>query len=578
MKKRYVITASCAVIVALLAGCAQVQAILGGGVAQVIEKFSPTDEANTLLRMALQSSYPNAEGVKEAIAAGADLNELGATLPAPLIYCGKYVLAENMVHNISGVEIAELLLQGGADPNHTNSVGTTLLMECAGASNGQFGSGYEALLHLLLDYEADVQLTDMRGYTALDYAVSYATSETVRTLLDHGATVSDQTIQLALYTEESIKIRSLLEKYLEAGGAPQINPILISAAQGDSEAVIAKLQAELPENILDPLVNLVVSYCNADAVKSLQAAYPALDLNSDSHKASAYIAGNFDAIKLFSELGYIFNLDGLKAALYYNQSEMAQYFLQCGALDGYVPPNNTDGFPWEVFDNLLQYPAKFGDIELLDSLIALGYPLNEASMFTAINAAIAGDQLETVKYFLNKGYNPNFQYDDNGTIFDTACVKGSIEIIQYLLNQGTELEGHPEYLVSASGNVDATRCLLEHGAKPNGIGKLRESESALIAAIRYGNYAVIQALLEHGADINMVIGDATYATTAIHEAARAPSTRILQCMIDQGADVNVLNSRGDTPLDVAINTGNKANEKILRATEAVESHKDSAGS
>lgn len=545
---------------------------------QVIEKLSPTGDANSQLRMALQSSYPNTEGVKEAITAGADLNDLGPLLPPPLIYCGKYVIAENMVHNMSGIEIAELLLQGGADPDHTNSVGTTLLMECAGASGGQFGPGYEALLRLLLQSGADVTPTDMRGYTALDYAVSYATSQTVNDLLKYGATISDQTIQLALCSGDSIRIRILLEKYLGAGKTPHIDATLLSAVQGDSEKVIATLQGGLSEDILNPLTNLVVSYCNVDAVKSLQMTFPTLNLNDDSYKTSAYIAGNFEVIKYFFDLGYIFNLDGLNAALYYNQPEMAQYFLQCGALDNYTPPSETNGMPWEVFDNLLYYPAQFGDIKLLDSLLARGYPTNEASMFTAINAAIAEDQLETVKYFLDKGYNPNFRYGDNGTVFDTACAKGNIEIIQYLLDQGANLDGHSEYLVSVSRNVEATRCLLEHGAQPNGNGELRESQSALVAAIRYGNYAVIQALLEYGVDINMVIGDTTYATTAIHEAARAPSTRILQCIIDQGADANVLNSRGETPLDVAINAGNKANEKILRAAGAMESPKDSTDS
>jgi len=62
---------------------------------------------------------------------------------------------------------------------------------------------------------------------------------------------------------------------------------------------------------------------------------------------------------------------------------------------------------------------------------------------------------------------------------------------------------------------------------------------------------VIRALLRAGADVNACSG--VMRATALHMAARRGHVEIARALLDSGAAVNVLDRKGDTPLQRAIN-------------------------
>ncbi len=77
------------------------------------------------------------------------------------------------------LEIAERLLIHGADANlMTSALGATPLMAAADS---------RAMVDLLISNGADVHRTDMRGWTALYYAISDGRLEKMKSLLTHGA-------------------------------------------------------------------------------------------------------------------------------------------------------------------------------------------------------------------------------------------------------------------------------------------------------------------------------------------------------------------------------------------------------
>ena len=93
--------------------------------------------------------------------------------------------------NIYGSEIVKLLLENNADVNLTDKIGFTALMLAAKYSNTE--SSLETV-KLLLEKGANINLINKYGWTALMWAVQYSNSssnlETVKLLLEKGANVN----------------------------------------------------------------------------------------------------------------------------------------------------------------------------------------------------------------------------------------------------------------------------------------------------------------------------------------------------------------------------------------------------
>ena len=101
------------------------------------------------------------------------------------------------------------------------------------------------------------------------------------------------------------------------------------------------------------------------------------------------------------------------------------------------------------------------------------------------------------------------------------------------------------------GNVEVVQALLNHGADVNKSDK--HGKTALFAAAGQGNAEVVQALLSHGADVNksFVLGK-----TALHAAVEQGNVEVVQALLSHGADVNKSDADGFTALHTAARQGN----------------------
>jgi ankyrin repeat protein len=73
--------------------------------------------------------------------------------------------------------------------------------------------------------------------------------------------------------------------------------------------------------------------------------------------------------------------------------------------------------------------------------------------------------------------------------------------------------------------------------------------------------AVIDVLIQHGADINQVSG--VGGMTPLHMAARRGTVGIAEALLDAGADIEAQDKNGETPLRRAVNCGQEQLVRLL---------------
>lgn len=89
-------------------------------------------------------------------------------------------------------------------------------------------------------------------------------------------------------------------------------------------------------------------------------------------------------------------------------------------------------------------------------------------------ASIEYENLEMIKYLLEKGADINVKNEDGSTALMTASMYGNLEIIKYLIENGAD--------INSKDNDDST---------------------ALIYASKWGNLETVEYLVKNGADINI---------------------------------------------------------------------------
>ena len=178
-----------------------------------------------------------------------------------------------------------------------------------------------------------------------------------------------------------------------------------------------------------------------------------------------------------------------------------------------------------------------------------------------VAAANAGD-LETVQRLIDGGADPN-SVDQHGM---GPLLTFNPEVTNYLLQHGADPdlqrnENISPVLVGVSSNLECVRLMLEAGADVNRASD-HNGETALHAAAGDNCVAVVQLLLEHGADPNARTkpGMKTYALwrdarvrgeTPLHRAAAWGSPEVIQLLLDAGADPTLRDANQDTPLSWA---------------------------
>jgi ankyrin repeat protein len=497
---------------------------------------------------------------------------------------------------IAATPFLRYLLDSGASPDIAYG-STTLLMCASGAHENIDNPGFGKML---VDYGADVNLKDDDGMTALDYAVRDGTDSSISYILQENPTITEKTLDLARGNNTvgghnyiiAKKIFGMAEKQGLGYGKHKIFGL---AALGKTDELIAAIEAQGGGHDED-IPFYAAACCKPKALEYFVGQGFGLTQEDESGNTLLWIAastGNLDVVKYLVKNGADLDFsryesyddDPLKIAVGNDHIDVVKYLLKEGAKFNINEALGYDGFEGDakstqiIPSDSIEYAASNGNMEMIHLLEGSGYPMDKNAYYRALKLAIIYNQMDTAKYFLEKGADPNYtdtRFADNTPILEICARYGSLEALKLLQKHGATIKSkNSEALAAAvdSGSYDMAKHLLENGMDVNAhfvYSDGSESDTPWMAASRGGYLDIIKLLLEHGADIND-------RGTAMITCYSNGSGRITKYLIDRGADVNLQQADGDTALHVAALNHRTENAKLLLAAGADPSLKNDEG-
>ncbi len=235
----------------------------------------------------------------------------------------------------------------------------------------------------------------------------------------------------------------------------------------------------------------------------------------------------------------------------------------------------------------LHLASKEGQTQMVDFLISHKAAVNGRDHLGRTplhHAALGWKNEETIQYLLDKRARVNAADHKGITPLYLASVSGRPQAVELLINRGAKVNpvSGPAPLMGAvsTGHEEVVRVLLAHEANVHGSGSSPRTPLHVAAEKGYtriaelllehkadpqrkdntGNspvyYAayndhprVMEILFDHGVDVNLTIPQGTL----LHLAAEKGHAATADLLIEKNARLEAKNSRGEKPLDVAIN-------------------------
>ncbi len=207
--------------------------------------------------------------------------------------------------------------------------------------------------------------------------------------------------------------------------------------------------------------------------------------------------------------------------------------------------------------------CRLGDLPMLQSLVD-AHALDESEL---LRIASSFGQVPIVSFLLERGEASVAAVDADGWTPLLLAVNGFhgcnsapyCEVVSLLATSGADVNGVNAHNDSAimmavvGQQYEVVHALLDNGADPNMLSAWCDSDdmtSPTVYAAGRRELRMLELLVRYGGRIDVSVGDSE--TTAFHMAAIMGNIPNLEFMLQKGVDINLQDTNGDTALHCAI--------------------------
>jgi len=526
---------------------------------------------------------------------------------------GNDALAVAVRHNNPAA--VKFLLENKFDPNGLMipKEGETHLMYAA-------GKGMADVVKILIEKGADVEKTSVCGFTALTYASVSKVGSVVDIIIEKAKAGNKDNETTAMIYAIIADNEYMVSKLIKRGCDPNIKYRPIDGNKFYESDMPGRLFEQIVNNgiIAEREMTPLVAACasgRTNIVKTLVSGGAKVDLVSKGCHTPLMISLNyeqFDIAKYLIEKGADVNAKNargetpLMIAAFLGNTEIVKSLIERGAdiecvdskgksapyiafcsgneelLDIFVKKgvdmSKVVNSNPDRFSNPLEQAIESENIPLLKSLIKMGVRLNAKSEFnhTPLSAAARSGNYEIAKLLIDTGADVNLVTgsDSNyapATALDSALEAGNDEIIKLLFERGHKFDKDKFEKYGKNQYHNYTKLLCELGfrepryysTKPWNIKgfpeRLRKTiNGAYYTGDRRNKSEIIMDTLPPVPKEDVDVRDKSGNTALLYLAREQSQEQTLKLLIENHADVNAQNNDGETPLSIAIYTGNTA--------------------
>lgn len=185
-------------------------------------------------------------------------------------------------------------------------------------------------------------------------------------------------------------------------------------------------------------------------------------------------------------------------------------------------------------DTALIAASKQGHLSVVTFLVEHGaiVDLRNIRNETPLLKAARGGHLDCVKYLIEQGAEVNIEDIDGRSPLMWACHENQYEVVSYLIDKNADL-----------AKEDKNRF------------------EPLTFAAWNGHVAIAKLLLDSGAPFSSNFAE----NGALYNAISRNIDQVVKIFLEKGIDLGSINSYGDTPLSMAINSKSYRVENLIRA-------------